>query len=365
MKLNSNEIAENTQKTDRFRHDLRTHLGAIVSLTDLIRQTPSPQDCAPLLDALHLAADNAMAIVEGGTDLQSPLGHQPEQLLRLLGNFDQLAKGLAQAHNTRFELHISDELRDQAPAIPEPTYLHRVLMLLLDNSIKYADGAPIQLSAAVKYHKTQSQIELIFSDTGAGFGDQDPMLLFEPYHRGKAEPSIAGSGLGLWSVRNIISVLGGKIQAQENTPSGAKITIDLPFETEQTAPDGPSAKEQASTSKPLHILLVDDNQTNHLILGEMLEAMDCECLHASSGHQALQLLRQTRPDLAIIDIRMAQMDGWELATRIRNTDSYGDFPLIALSSDPIPAQIAPFDDWVQRPLAPARLYQLLGQTKAN
>ena len=81
--------------------------------------------------------------------------------------------------------------------------------------------------------------------------------------------------------------------------------------------------------------------------------------HASSGEDALSQINSEKPDFALLDIRMDGMDGWELADQIRQRNSWKDVPLIGLSSDPIPAELGPFDGWMQRPVDPEKLQIIL------
>ena len=213
----------------------------------------------------------------------------------------------------------------------------------------------------------------MFADNGPGFGGSNIDLLFEPYHRGPEPSEIAGTGLGLWSARNLVAMMNGKITAEENTPQGALFRITLPLVEMDPAPHPapfarPAIRQATPARAEVHgtILIVDDNSTNHLILGEMLTAMGYLCLHAQSGSEALALLERERPDLALIDIRMGDMDGRSLARHIRSMEDKkgerspsGRLPLVALSSDPAPEEFAPFRRWLQRPVSPLSLYDCL------
>ena len=348
---------------------MRTHLSAIVSLTDLIRKSKDAEKTAALIEALHFAASNAMTMVEGGTEIN----RQPQQDSILLScwlkEFESLANILASSQGSRFALELDTALEREAPMAPSPGYLHRTLMLLLDNTLKYATGATISLKASLKTFPTaRPQLELILSDDGPGFRNQDPELLFEPYHRGEEQGDSEGKGLGLWSARHILSVMGGTITAQEIAPHGARFTIRLPIEetTGQTAAstnDGtpcPALPEREEPSpEKAEILIVDDNKTNLLILTEILKSLGFSPIAAQSGKQALELLKSSRPALAIFDIRMEDMSGWDLLEHVKSNQTFESLPVIAVSADDAPTEIAPFRAWLKRPIQPDSLYTLL------
>lgn len=369
MTRNSLKTDTKKQKTDSFRHDLRTHLSAIVSLTDLIRKSEDQEKTAALIEALHFTASNAMTIVEGGAELFK----QPKQDTILLScwlrEFEGLASLLANSHGARFKLKISPALEAVTPMAPAPGYLHRTLMLLLDNALKYTHQAQIELTATLK---SDSEILLTLCDNGPGFREENPELLFEPYHRGKEQDASDGKGLGLWSARHILSVMGGTIKAQENEPHGACFLITLPLEEarpsewQKTPPTGPSinqppfaqAKQEEEEAKA-KILIVDDNKTNLLILAEILKALGLAPITAQSGSEALDLLERDLPDLAIFDIRMEGMSGWELIEQLQQTEKCAALPVIAISADGPPEVITPFKAWITRPIEADRLYELV------
>ncbi|WP_319532526.1 hybrid sensor histidine kinase/response regulator [uncultured Cohaesibacter sp.] len=349
------------EKADSFQHDLRTHLSAIISLTDLVKNTNDPTLSAGLLDAVLIAAGSAMAMLDGETAIASEAANANSKTSHILEDFSKLATSLCKAKGVDFQLALDQTVTAARCAIEEPAHLHRALILLLDNALKYAKGSSISLQAQCGDEKT---LNLVFCDDGEGFGSSDPELLFEPYHRGKSKGQVSGSGLGLWSVRNLIRATGGDILAEANEPHGARFRIWLPIiefgsdqspRTEEPEDDAPQ-EARASTAK---ILVVDDNKTNHLILDQILKALNTSPMHAASGREALAMLQTKRPDLALIDIRMADMDGWALAREIRATETLAELPLIAISADASPDEIAPFDNWLQRPIEPARLYGLL------
>lgn len=359
------DITPQILQTDSLHHDLRTHITAIISLSNLIKKTEHPNQDSHLIDAIHLAADTALAIMDGGVREPSQPCTDGHSLQTCLHDFRTLALGLVHSSNASFSLTLHETIKDLPPIILDPAQLHRVLMLLLDNALAYAGPADITLSAQL--HSQSQQLQLTLCDTGTGFGQEDPEKLFMPYHRGSKIVDKSGSGLGLWSARNIITVMGGTITAKRNSPTGACFTIFLPLMPAFT----PCEEEKALLSKgtppskalsDLSILVVDDNKTNHLILGEMLKAMDIKVHHAINADQAFQVMEHKRPDLIFMDIRMPNIDGWTLARMIREDERWSNIPLIATSSDKAPQKLVLFNAWQQRPIRAADLISHIRNT---
>ena len=355
--------AGSDREVESFHHDLRTQLSAIASLTHLIRKSGNVSDNAALFEALELAANNAIALVEDGVRFHKAPPTQAMKLTDLLQDFGRLAQGWAEARGASFALRLDEALRKRPFASPDPVYFHRLFTLLLDNALKYAPGADIELSASIK---RGTELAIRFADNGPGFGTADPSLLFEPYHRGKEGEKVSGTGMGLWSVKNIVTMMNGRIWATSNEPTGAVFHMRLPLAISNAALK-PQSDEQQKLSEDIdddvtlshHGLIVDDNETNRLILGELLKAMDCSAGHAKSVKAALEWMASSRPEFVLSDIRMADMDGWALAETIRDNSAWDQIPVIAVSSDPVPFELEPFDGWLQRPVDPQTLQGLL------
>lgn len=358
MTPSGNHMPTRSQNQDSFRHDLRTHISAILSLVELIKKNPGDQPNTHLLNALHLAADNALALMDDGIHKAIAPVEKAIDIDQLLEDFALLAQGLVLSCQAQFKLDLKETVRQSPTLEVDPVQLHRVLMLLLDNALHYAAGSELTLTAD---RKDATSLSLIFSDTGPGFGDDNPDLLFQPYHRGTNQHHLHGSGLGLWSARNIISAMGGSITARNAQPHGAVFEITLPTHTTTNQ----TSKSQSTilteqTSAPLpQVLVVDDNKTNHLIMGEILTALGYECHHALSGATTMTMLPSLSPALILIDIRMPDMDGWDLARLLRQKPELAPIPLIAISSDQRPRKIHYFADWLQRPIRPTDMAKLL------
>lgn len=350
------DISPIQKENDTLRHDLRTHISAIISLAEMIKKEPRTSNSSHLLDALQLAAGNALAIMDGSLNQRKLSADGTVNIVELVKDFERLAQGLIQSSGAHLTLEIDQSLSRVPNCRTDQVQLHRVLMLLLDNALQYAPGANITFSARRNQNK---EITLTLCDCGKGFDGEEPELLFMPYHRGVRHKDMHGTGLGLWSARNIVHLLGGTIQAKSNVPHGACFIITIP-----TEPLKPTQIQSAKLYKDQQttkgkILAVDDNKTNHLILGEMLKSLGYDPTHCLSGSQALKQLATQEFDLAFVDIRMADMDGWELARQIRKKLPSEKLPLVALSADETPAKLNHFALWMQRPIRPGDLIKAL------
>jgi CheY-like chemotaxis protein len=141
--------------------------------------------------------------------------------------------------------------------------------------------------------------------------------LFEVFVRGGLSTGrgSAGLGMGLALVKKLVDLHDGTVSAHSEGPNrGSTFTVRLPRAATNTAPVPPS---RASTPARRHVLIVEDNDDNRLMLSELLRLHGHEVVDAADGTSGLRVASARRPDVALVDIGLPDMDGYELARRIR------------------------------------------------
>jgi len=212
--------------------------------------------------------------------------------------------------------------------------LTQIFANLITNAAKYTNpGGHIRIRVQQRDGEAVVQV----ADDGVGI---DPALLprvFELFVQGyqDAERSVGGLGIGLTLVRTLVDLHGGKVEAHSDGPGqGSTFTVRLP--ALEPLADRVSAapitrRRRRMATRPYRILVVDDNEDALVLLGEALAGVGHDVRTASSPHGALEVIKQWKPELAILDIGLPVMDGYELASRIRS-EMAGDVPrLFALT----------------------------------
>jgi CheY-like chemotaxis protein len=191
--------------------------------------------------------------------------------------------------------------------------------------------------------------------------------LFTPF--AQLDPSVprrhGGSGLGLAICRELATLMGGTIDAASEPSKGSCFTLTLPMpRADDAGPVGASRPNRVQV--PLHILLVEDDPTNRIIVAAALEQLGAKVEMVESGEAALQSRRQQRYDLVLLDRRMPGLDGLETLRRWRALEQHGGerTPIVALTGDADPTSREEFvhagaDDVIIKPVAMERLRQLL------
>ncbi len=350
-------------------HELRNPLGAMVAGIELLR---GDQDRVAV-DILRRQLRHLTRIVDDLLDL--------ERLTR--GKID-----LRRSHVTVSEI-VKAALENMNPSLdqrkhtldvsvpPEPIYLDadatriaQVVSNLLDNALKYTpEGGLVALNV------TSQDGKVVFSvrDTGIGISAKALPLLFNAYFQTppRQGSELRGLGIGLSLVRKITEMHGGTVEASsEGLGKGSEFVVRLPLAGDQHGSTAPQRVEKSATSerKPVSrkILVVDDNGDSASALAMLLQRQGHETKIANDGPGALETAERFKPEVAILDIGLPHMDGYDLAKRMRAI--VPNAMLIALSGwrlDPNDARVreARFDLYFTKPVEPEELSRVLANPK--
>jgi signal transduction histidine kinase len=249
----------------------------------------------------------------------------------------------------------------------DPTRLFQVVVNLLTNACKYTpNGGAIALELKVEGQEAL----LAVRDTGIGIPAHALGTVFDMFSQLKPalDRSKGGLGIGLALVRGILALHGGSVEAHsEGEGRGSTFTARLPLARVQATPGSISAGP--NTVKPCTVLVVDDNVDAAETLLMFLELCGCEARAAHTGNEALAVLEQFTPHVALFDIGLPDMNGYELARRVRLLPGGADLLLVAATgwgqeSDKQLAFAAGFDHHLTKPIDFDKLRTLLAGPRA-
>jgi signal transduction histidine kinase/CheY-like chemotaxis protein/putative methionine-R-sulfoxide reductase with GAF domain len=304
---------------------------------------------APIVTALELMR---MRGIEDGADERAVIERQVQHLARLVDDLldiSRITRGKIELRRTRDEL-----IRAIEPAIEAVSMLfvqHRhqlqvvvpatglrvdadiqrlsqVVRNLLTNAAKFsAPGARVEVTARL----VEADIELVVSDNGRGIAPELLPHVFEPFVQGTQSTERAGGGLGLGLaiVKNIVEVHGGSVSIASDG-NGTRVSVRLPcvVQPDEVRPAGQAASRSVQL---LRVLVVDDNVDAAELLGELLRLLGHHPIIAHDGDAALAMSAQTCPELAILDLGLPGMDGYELARKLKSNANTAQLPIVALS----------------------------------
>ncbi len=200
----------------------------------------------------------------------------------------------------------------------DPVRLSQILLNLLLNAANYT-GHDGEIGIGVESDDTQVIVRV--TDNGPGIPPDRIEALFTPFSQGEQDgrPSPGGLGLGLTISRRLAEMHGGRLEAASAWPEpGSTFSLYLPRLTEAPAPAAePQPTLRTGNQDTVRVLVVDDNADVASALAMLLQVLGYDVETASSGAQALELVEQRCPRLALLDIGLEDMDGLELARRLR------------------------------------------------
>jgi CheY-like chemotaxis protein/anti-sigma regulatory factor (Ser/Thr protein kinase) len=210
--------------------------------------------------------------------------------------------------------------------------LSQVVANLLNNAARYTErGGRIWLSG--RRHDGAAQISV--RDTGAGIPADVLPRVFDIFVRADRTlgPASEGLGIGLTLARNLVEKHGGRIEARSDGPGrGSEFVVTLPLASAATAPAATRASDpRRMAGAACRALVVDDNRDAADSLGILLELLGAEARVVYDGAAALQAARDHRPEILFVDLGMPEMDGEEVARRMRQDPAFRDTVLVAMT----------------------------------
>lgn len=266
---------------------------------------------------------------------------------------------------------ISINLPSMVPAFQaDPVRLTQVVTNLLTNAAKYTDaGGLIDLSARID----GETLILSVKDSGVGISADALAKIFQIFSQVDDTLSRAdgGLGIGLALTKGLVELHGGVIEARSDGPQlGSEFVVRIPMFSLAPSQTGPSSVALTEPSVDRRVLVADDNRDAAESLALLLELAGYEVRVASSGQAAVTLARAFRPEIAIIDIGMSDMDGYEVAQSLRREPWSVGLVLIALTgwgqdTDRDRARAAGFDHYLTKPVDPFRIEALIGDLTSS
>ena len=309
---------------------------------------------APILTALQLMRLRGTV---GGEKERSVIERQVKHLVGMVDDLldvSRVTRGKIELRRARVELSevVAQAIETASPLLEQHRHvltlevpqeglvvsadaprLAQVVANLLTNAAKYTpNGGKVWVSARAE----NGEAVLTVRDSGIGIDREMLGRIFEPFtqERQALDRSQGGLGLGLAIVRSLVSLHGGYVSAQsEGREKGTQFIVRLPLaegRSETPARVRPVAPRAAS-GNARRILIVDDNEDAAELLTEMLSTEDLQVRYALDGPAGLLLAAEFKPDIAILDIGLPVMDGFELASRFLDNPQLKRTRLIALT----------------------------------
>ena len=355
----------------RMSHDMRTPMNAVIGFTDLARRSLDDREKAEAcLDKVEVASRQLLHLINEVLDTakieqgKMELQLSPVDLAAQVRETASLFQMQAQAQGKDFQLEV--------PPFSHPVVetdqrrLEQILNNLLSNAVKYTPpGGSIRLSAREEpgdrpdWHIYRFTV----SDTGIGMSPAFLERLFLPFEREDTSMSnqVSGVGLGMAITRNLVQLMGGRIDVESVQGQGSRFTVALPCPAAQV-PGMPEESPAAGafSLRGLRLLLAEDNPLNREVAAELLGLEGAQVTAVQDGRAAVAAVKNAPPgafDAVLMDIQMPVLDGYAAARAIRALErpDAETLPILALTAnafadDVIAARQAGMNGHVAKPV---------------
>jgi PAS domain S-box-containing protein len=357
-------------------HELRNPLAPIRTAVELMRLRPGGPHGRPL-DIIERQTTHLMRLVDDLLDVsritcgEIPLRHAPLNVGELIAQSVETSLPLIESRQHELDLHVAHDLVVEG----DRDRLVQVFSNLLSNAAKYTPpGGRIEVDA----RREGAEVQVRVTDDGQGIAPELLPHVFEAFVQSEQDRarSQGGMGLGLAIVRSLVERHGGTVTAWSDGPDrGSELLVRLPAAPRPRAEPGRSgsslSRRQCTGDSPVReVLLVDDNEDATELLGSCLASMGITVHAAHDAAEALRIATRVVPDLAILDIGLPDVDGHELAVRLRDIPGWTGVRLVALTGyagaqDRARSAAAGFERHLVKPIDLARLVETIAAPAAN
>lgn len=358
-------------------HEIRTPMNAILGFTQILKSKIKDDQFKNYLEAIDSSGNNLLNLINDILDLSKieagklVLQFDTVDLYKLLKEIENIFIYKIQEKGLDFVIEIDENLPHGL--ILDEVRLRQIFVNLVGNALKFTEKGQIKISVMKEIvDKDNSKLNICFSveDTGVGIPKEEQQKIFEAFvqQTGQSNRKFGGTGLGLAITKRLVEMMNGKITLESEISKGSKFSV--------TIPDIPIASTYEKLIKEYEgyeidyrfegksILIVDDIDVNRELIIGFLEGTGVITFEAGNGEQAIEITKQKKPDLILMDMKMPIMNGEEATISIRNDEEISRIPIIALTASAMKGDEQRMkeigcNDYISKPIEKNKLLKII------
>ncbi|KAB8334525.1 AAA family ATPase [Scytonema tolypothrichoides VB-61278] len=350
-------------------HELRTPLNGILGYTQIFKKDKAlTAQQKNGIDIIHQCGEHLLTLINDILDL-SKIEARKMELYPKEFHLPEFLESVAEICRIRAEQKRISLIYKTLSPLPrliraDEKRLRQILINLLSNAVKFTEKGSITFTVGYQEDKLRFQVE----DTGIGIASEQLEEIFLPFQQvGEESRKTEGTGLGLAISRQLVQMMGGELKVKSTLGKGSVFWFDLnlPEVFQQSDVKSEEKGNIIGLLGPVRkVLVVDDKWSNRSVLVNLLQPLGFEVTEATNGLDALEKVRELKPDVILMDLVMSVMDGFEATRRLRMLPNFKEVIIIAVSAsvfewDQKQSREVGCDDFLPKPIQKTDLLEKL------
>ena len=364
MEKARDEAIDAKGETSRFfanmSHELRTPLNAILGYGEMLAEECEDlgyDDLLPDLKKITSAGTHLLSLINNILDISKIESGKMElyitsfEIEDVIDTIKDISAPLVSKNNNAFQCNIQDGIGAMRQ---DETKLRQCLSNLLSNAAKFTEEGTVTLEVDTSLEDEIEMVNFKVIDTGEGMSEEGVGKVFEVYTQAERSTSAkhGGTGLGLPLSREMAQMMGGDITLTSELGVGSVFTLQLPRDCSQDEQEVSDSVLEGIDDDQKLVVLIDDDVTMHDLIKRTLNKIGLTLVGATDSEKGMQMVRETKPKLLLLDVLMPGRDGWSILRECKSDPELKDMPVIMVSqlNQDTLANSLGADDYITKPI---------------
>jgi PAS domain S-box-containing protein len=369
--LNAKEMAERASRLKseflaNMSHEIRTPMNAILGYAKILLEGDLAEKQRRQLEIINRSGENLLVIINDVLDFSKieanklELVAEPFSITDLIQHLKKLFSIRAMEKSLFLKVHIDSSL--PACVFGDQSRLQQILINIMGNAIKFTQEGGVTITVS---YDARANLHLSVKDTGIGISKAYQNLIFEPFTQadGSSTREFGGTGLGLAIAYKLLRLMGGELNlvSEKGLGSNFMLTVPLPQCTDTGWLPMEESIKSSLDAEPGRIAVIEDNPSDRILLMDILQKNGFSVISLGNTSRIVDDVLREKIDLVIMDIRMADLDGFAINALLKQSEDTRHLPVIAYSGSEQVDEIVHFGvlDYLKKPIQEPEVIEMV------